>query len=287
MPLSPSRVAAASLHAVPRKSLSRLLGGLSRVSASERVLTPVVDLYCRAYGVDLSDCIIPAQGFQSFDAFFTRELRPGARPMPEDHEVVIAAADGRVEDAGRVDALARITIKGTSYSVAELLGDAGAVERFAGGWFYVVYLSPRDYHRVHAPVSGAVAGVHHVPGTLFPVNAIGVQHVPQLFARNERVAVFQDSPMHGQVCTVMVGAIGVGRISLAFDPDVLTNAGRQPVQRTYPPDSAPALERGDELGTFHLGSTAIVFTRPPGEWELALTLGQTVRMGEPVVRRVG
>lgn len=287
MPLSPSRVAAASLHAVPRKSFSRLLGGLSRVPASERVLNPVVDLYCRAYGVDLSECIIPAEGFPSFDAFFTRQLRPGARPMPADPEQVVAAADGRLEDAGRIDAEARITIKGAAYTVADLLGDACAVEHFADGLFYIIYLSPRDYHRVHAPVAGGVSCVHHVPGTLFPVNAIGVEHVPQLFARNERVAVYQDSPIHGHVCTVMVGAIGVGRISLSFDPDVITNAGRKAMRRDYPKDSAPMLHRGDELGTFHLGSTAIVFVRPPGEWELAVALGQTVRMGESVVRRVG
>lgn len=245
-----------------------------------------MDLYCRAYDVDLSDCEVPAGGFRSFDAFFTRRLREGARPLPADPELVLSAADGRLEDAGAVDAAGSLTIKGKPYTVEELLGDPREVEHFAAGQYYIIYLSPRDYHRVHAPVSGDVVSTHHLPGTLYPVNAIGEGHVPGLFARNERVAVYQESPMHGRVCTVMVGAIGVGRISLSFDDRVMTNADHQPQRYEYPRDRPPALARGEELGTFHLGSTAIVFLRPPGQWQLSVPVGHRVKMGEALVRKV-
>lgn len=287
MSLSPTRVAAASLEAVPRKSLSRLLGGLARVQAPERVLNPMVELYCRAYGVDLDECEVPAGGFESFDAFFTRRLRDGVRPLPADPADVASVADGCLEDGGPVDPSGSLTIKGKPYSVEELLGDPREVEHFAAGQYYIVYLSPRDYHRVHAPVSGQVVCSHHVPGTLYPVNAIGERHVTGLFARNERVAVYQESPIHGRVCTVLVGAIGVGRISLSFDDRVLTNADRHPTRYEYPRDQTPQLSRGDELGMFHLGSTAIVFMRPEGHWNLCAPVGHRVKMGEALVRRVG
>ena len=286
MVLTPSRVAAVSLHVIPRKSLSRMLGGLSRISAPERVLDPIVATYCRVYGVELGDCVLPESGFRSFDEFFTRRLKPGTRPIPDDETHVLSPADGRLEAAGVIDGDARLVIKGSTYSVAELLGDGDGAE-FEGGHFFVVYLSPRDYHRVHAPVGGPVCAVHHVDGTLFPVNRIGVAHIPRLFARNERVAVHQTSAVHGRVCTVMVGAIGVGRISLAFDDKVLTNAGPPGGLKVYSDGMAPKLERAEELGTFHLGSTAIVFLRPEGQWQLAKQVGDTVRMGEAVVRRVG
>jgi phosphatidylserine decarboxylase len=169
--------------------------------------------------------------------------------------------------------------------VAELLGDPGAGVEFEGGSFVVVYLAPRDYHRVHAPVDGAVTALRHVPGTLFPVNAFGVAHVPNLLARNERVVVHQRSAVHGRVTTVMVGAVGVGRISVSFDDSVITNDGRQPGLRVYG-DAPPQLERGAELGVFHLGSTVVLFTTPDQPLELLTGFGRRVRMGEAIARKV-
>lgn len=245
-----------------------------------------MDAYCRAYGVDLKECAVPEGGFGSFDAFFTRALLPGVRPLDADARAVLSPADGRIEAAGAIDGDARLEIKGCTYTVGELLGDDDTTAALTGGYYFVVYLSPRDYHRVHAPVSGDVARVHHVPGTLYPVNAIGVRHVRQLFATNERVAVHQDSEVHGHTCTILVGAIGVGRISLSFDSAVLTNAGRATGRRVYADGERPVIERGDELGMFHLGSTAIVFVRPPFPCEFVAGEGTAVRMGQAVLREV-
>lgn len=282
----PSRVAAAALRFLPRKSISRALGTLARVPAPDPVLQRIMDVYCQAYGVDLSECVVPEQGFGSFDAFFTRTLVPGVRPLDTDARAVLSPADGRIEAAGAIDADARLEIKGSSYTVAELLGDDEATEALQEGYYFVVYLSPRDYHRVHAPVSGEVSRVHHVPGTLYPVNDIGVRHVRKLFATNERVAIHQDSELHGSTATIMVGAIGVGRISLSFDPSVVSNAGIEAGRRVYGDGERPAMPRGGELGMFHLGSTAIVFVRPPFKCEFVADLGQAVRMGEAVLREV-
>lgn len=228
---------------------------------------------------------MPEHGFDTFDSFFTRRLKPGARPLDPEQEAVLSPADGRLEDAGVIEVSSTLRIKGRNYSVAELLEDRLASSLYAGGQFAVVYLSPRDYHRVHAPVSGAVRILRHVDGTLFPVNAIGLKHVPRLFARNERVVIEQENAQHGPIATVMVGAIGVGRISVSFDAELVTNDGRLCRQVAFAPDQAPVLKRGDELGAFHLGSTVIVFAGPSSGLSLVRRPGDHVRCGEALWRR--
>ena len=284
MTFSTSRAAAAALSVLPRKTLSRALGELSRLRAPGSGLDWLISLYCRAYEVDLADYELPAGGFETFDAFFTRSLKPNARALDADLQAVLSPADGRVEGCGDIDEVGKLRIKGSDYTVAELLGGDDEATRYQGGQFCVIYLSPRDYHRVHAPLSGAVSRCQHVPGTLYPVNEIGVGHVPQLFARNERVAVHQMTDF-GPVCTVLVGAIGVGHITLSFEPDISTNRGHTLSERSYAVGQAPRLGRGEELGVFHLGSTVIVFLGTAMSWKLVVRLGDEIRMGEALARR--
>ncbi len=282
MPSFATRVAAETLRWLPRKRLSRGIGRVASAAARRGVLRRAIDAYVRLYDVDLSDAQVPLDGFRTFDEFFTRPLVPGARPLEGGEETLVSPADGKIESSGAIEAGATFRVKGREYSVDELLGENGA--RFEGGRFAIVYLSPRDYHRVHAPVAGPVHTVRHVGGTLLPVNAFGVEAYPNLFARNERVVVFQRSEW-GEVATVLVGAIGVGRISVSFDPTVMTNVGRAPTTLHYPRATAPDLERGQEIGMFHLGSTAIVLTSSEVEAELLVHDGQVVRMGEALGRR--
>lgn len=283
---SPSRLAASALQVLPRKSVSRALGELASIERPGASLEAVISVYCRAYGIDLSDYELPRGGFETFDAFFTRALKPGVRPLDPDPEAVVSPADGRLEDCGAISSEGELLIKGTTYSVSELLGGAEFAKPYTGGQFMVVYLSPSDYHRFHAPVGGRVAACQQVDGTLYPVNRIGLQHVPHLFSRNERVVVHQQSAW-GPVCTALVGAIGVGRISIAFEPAISTNEGPPFGTKTYPEVGGPSLERGQELGMFHLGSTAIVFLSREGGWQLTRQAGDVVRMGEAVARRLG
>jgi phosphatidylserine decarboxylase len=282
-----SLVVATSLRALPRKRLSRLLGRMARVEGPDAMLRAAIRVYCRAYRVDLADYDLPPAGFRSFDEFFTRSLRPGARPVDPDPDTLISPADGRVEAAGPIEPGASFQIKGHRYEIAELIDDriAGATD-FEGGWYALIYLAPGDYHRVHAPVTGAVRALRHVPGTLFPVNALGLNHVPKLFARNERVVVHQRSDRFGDVATVMVGAIGVGRISMSFDDSVITNDRHAAGLRVYG-ERAPILRRGDELGTFHMGSTVVVLAPPSGRMVMRVAAGERVRMGAAIAQRSG
>lgn len=282
-----TRFAAETLRLLPRKRLSRALGRAAALEPPPALLQRAIDLYVRAYRVDLSECEIPAGGFRSFNEFFSRPLVRGARPIDADPDVLLCPADGKVEDLGPIEPGARFLVKGRDYDVAELLGaDAATGRRFEGGQFAVVYLSPRDYHRVHAPVDGVVRVVRHVGGTLFPVNRIGVEHVPRLFAKNERVAVHQESARFGEVVTVLVGAIVVGGIELAFEPRLRTNRGSVLGELRYGEEAAH-LGRGDELGRFVLGSTAIVLTTPAARLAPAVQSGSIARMGRALLRANG
>lgn len=279
-----TRIAAETLRLLPRKRISRVLGKMASLDVPQPVLQRAIDMYVRAYEVDLSECVVPEGGFRTFNEFFARPLVPGARPVDPNPDVLVSPADGVVEDLGTIERDATFLVKGKPYRVGELLGDDADAPRFEGGRFAIVYLSPRDYHRVHASVDGPVRAIRHVGGTLYPVNRIGLAHVPGLFAKNERVAVFQDSPL-GEVATVLVGAIVVGSVRLSFEESVQTNVGEASGTRVYGPNERPVLERGRELGEFRLGSTVIVLTEREARLEPCVAPGTTVRVGEALMRR--
>jgi phosphatidylserine decarboxylase len=263
------------LRVVPRARVSRAFGKLADVQWSPAVGRAVVGLYSRLYDVHFDECV-EREGWASFDAFFTRRLRDGVRPMPRDPRVVVSPADGRIESMGRIDSGSTFVVKGRPYRVEELVGDAEEAKRFAGGAGCVVYLSPRDYHRVHAPVDGTVSRVRSMPGDYYPVNSIGLKHVPNLFARNRRVAIEIDTPPEvglGRVTVVMVVAMIVGRITVTG-----IDAHDVPLE-DHAFDSPMRVSRGDEIGVFHLGSTAVVFLekRAAGRW---LVEEGPVRFGE-------
>ena len=260
------------------------MGDLADLQGPAALIGAAIAGFCRAYDVDMGEAVVPEGGFSSFNEFFTRKLLPGSRTIDSRSGVVVSPADGRVEDLGPIEEGARLWVKGTEYDVGELLGDPRAASALVGGRFFIVYLSPRDYHRVHAPVDGPVTLVRHVGGTLYPVNSIGLTHVPRLFARNERVVTTQRVEAVGDVATIMVGAIGVGRISSSFEPRVLTNAGAAPAQTIGYGASGPHLARGQELGVFHLGSTAIVLVPPAQAAEFEVGAGAVVRMGQAILR---
>jgi phosphatidylserine decarboxylase len=187
----------------------------------------------------------------------------------------VSPADGDLSAQGVIDSGARIFVKGQPYDVAELVGDPRDAGRYAGGEFAVVYLAPRDYHRVHSPVDGFATEIRGMAGDLYPVNTIGERHVPQLFVRNQRVAIVVDSKGLGRVTAVMVGATIVGRVTataLAGD-DVPPG-----VHELSPP---VAVRRGDEIGVFHLGSTVVLLLEP------GLTVARRagpIRFGESLLR---
>jgi phosphatidylserine decarboxylase len=264
------------LRVLPRARIGQALGRLADHRWSPPLGRAVVGLYSRMYDVRLDECAEQG-GWASFDAFFTRRLRDGAREVHPDAKTVVSPADGRIESMGRIDHAARFVVKGRPYAVDELVGDADEARRFVGGAGFVVYLSPRDYHRVHSPVGGVVRRIRSMPGDYFPVNSIGVKHVPNLFCRNRRVAIEIDADGGvGRVTVVMVVAMIVGRITT-----VGVQARDVPIgDHVFDPPLRVA--RGGEIGVFHLGSTAVVLVEPRAAGLWLASEGPT-RYGAPVL----
>jgi phosphatidylserine decarboxylase len=232
------------------------MGQLADVQWPRPLERAVLGAYCRAYDVALEECEAPDR-WASFDHFFTRRLRDGARPLA-DGATWVSPADGRLESPGVVTADSLYLVKGRPYRVDELVGDRDEARRYVGGGGCVVYLSPRDYHRVHTPAAGKLVCVRSMPGDYFPVNSIGLDHVPNLFVRNRRVALAIETESFGRVTVVMVAAMVVGRIT------VTGIDARDVPYGTHTLDAPLELEAGAELGMFHLGSTAVVFFEPKG-----------------------
>ncbi len=269
-----SYAAAQLIRLLPRTRISGVLGRASELTLPPAVSRAVLGAYSRAYDVNLDEAQ-KADGFTSFDEFFTRELRPGVRPIADD--VAVSPADGRIQSRGGIDENSRIYVKGSPYSVAELIDATADAERYRGGSFAVVYLSPRDYHRVHSPVAGQIVEVRGTPGDLFPVNSIGERHVPGLFVKNNRVSIVIDTEAIGRVTVVMVGAMVVGRISVSVIPEPAVPPG------THRLDEPVSVSKGEEIGIFHLGSTAVVLfedavrlVRPTGPVEYGQPLARVV-----------
>lgn len=265
-------------------AISNTMARLADAKLPPAVLRRLIRGYIRAYRVDMSEVADPMESFTTFNHFFTRRLRDGARPVASEPGVVAAAADSRVSSIGSLPRDAQADpIKGRSYEVEALLGSAEEAAAFASGVHATLYLSPSMYHRVHSPVDGTIVAWRYIPGRLFPVNTLAVRHVPGLFAVNERVSVTIDTPAHGRVAVVLVGAANVGRISLAFT-SLMTNTGG--AARHEKPSVPIAIRRGDELGAFNLGSTVVLLIADP---RLApapgVEPGGLVRMGQALFTR--
>jgi phosphatidylserine decarboxylase len=268
--------------AVSWPPMSRVAGRFSDLRLPAAVLAPAIRAYARAVGADLSEAELPPEAYPSFNAFFTRRLREGVRPIADGEGVVVSPSDSRLSAIGAAPPDGRLEqVKGSSYSIDAFLGSAEDAAPFRRGVHATLYLSPAMYHRVHSPVDGRVRAWRYVPGRLFPVNGAGVRSVPGLFTRNERVALFLDTEAHGPVAVVLVGAANVGRMSLPF-ADLVTNRGR-PAGRVVPAEPV-AVRRGDEIGAFNLGSTVVLLVADPGLVPAA-GAGDLVRVGQALWRR--
>lgn len=265
---------------LPHQLLSRIVYYATRWTFKpwKRLLISVLQ---RAYGIRLDEAVITdADAFAHFNAFFTRALKPEARPIDPTPGALVCPADGRISQIGPISAGRIVQAKGMDYSVAELLGGHDdEAERFAGGGFATVYLSPRDYHRVHAPCAGRLRRAIHVPGRLFSVAPWTTESIPRLFARNERLALLFDTEQ-GPLAVVLVGAIFVSSIETVFDGEVTPPYADRVRVRDYSGTNAPSFALGDEIGRFNMGSTVILLSGAglPG-WRADLAAGDPVRMG--------
>lgn len=268
-------------HLVPQRLLTRLAGALARARLGP--LTQLaIRLFVRRYGVVLAEAEHEdPRAYGRFNEFFTRPLRAGVRPLDADPQAVSSPCDGAVSEAGPLDGTRLLQVKGVHYRAEDLLGDAALAARFAGGSFATLYLSPRDYHRVHMPLDGTLERMRYVPGPLFSVNPATVLARPGLFARNERVVCSFRGPA-GPFVMVLVGAMIVGGIRTVW-------AGRV-TPRTAEPwglslEAPVTLRRGEEMGRFELGSTVILL-HPPGQvaWAPTLLPDAPVQLGAAIGR---
>jgi phosphatidylserine decarboxylase len=241
-----------------------------------------ISLYTKLHAVNLEEAEISDKyRYQSLNAFFTRALKPDSRPLDSDDENWICPVDGTVSQAGNIDNGRIFQAKGRDYTLLELLGgDKAQAAPFSNGKFATLYLSPRDYHRIHMPVDAELKSMTYIPGRLFSVAAYTVRAIPRLFARNERV-VCSFETRYGPMVMVLVGAINVSATETVWHGLVTSNDGG--IKKYNYPEGQVKLQRGDEMGRFNLGSTVILITPPDFELDEKLTAGSAVYLG----RRIG
>lgn len=283
------RLAVGLQHLLPQRLLTELAGAFARSEAGA-LTTFAVRRFIQRYDVQMRDAEVedPA-AYRSFNAFFTRALKPGIRPLADADW--ISPADGAVSQLGAIDGDWIVQAKGRGYTAQALLGgaaEAAEAARYRGGSFCTIYLSPRDYHRLHMPCAGRLRRMLHVPGPLFSVNPATARGVAGVFARNERVVCHFDDPQGRPFALVLVGATIVGGIETVWHGVV--NASRGGVVRgwDYPEPGRPPVElaRGAEMGRFLLGSTIVVLLPPgPLAFDPALGPAAPIRMGQALARR--
>lgn len=269
---------------LPTRWLSMLVFRLTQIRHTGFKNT-LIRLFLRGFTIDLSDAeySIP-ENYDSFNHFFTRALKPGARPLADDAQALLSPVDGTVSQFGEIRDGRIFQAKGHEYSVLELLGgDADAAQTFMNGRFCTIYLAPYNYHRIHMPIEGRLRKWSYVPGRLFSVNAATARALPRLFARNERLNAIFDTDA-GPFGLTMVGALFVGSLETVW-------AGRvtPPHQRGEPAHYQPMqpviLDRGEEFGRFNMGSTVILLAAPGAvEFDATLAPGKPLRMGEAIGR---
>lgn len=270
---------------LPKRFLSRMIGWGARRRLPSPLQRSLLKSYAKAYRLNCAEAEHPIADYASLQSFFTRRLIQGARVVPADEKLIVAPSDGVICEAGIAASGRLLEAKGSVFTLQNLLADDALAARLTGGPYVVIYLSPRDYHRVHFPMTGKVVSWTHIPGKLFPVGSKSVRREPGLFARNERFVTVVDSDA-GRYAVVMVAAVGVGHITAAYDTEVATHEGgfaNGSVRHKILPVPI-AVERGQELGVFNLGSTTITLFEP-GRLALSdLLSDQPIRMGEPVGR---
>jgi phosphatidylserine decarboxylase len=269
-------------YILPKHLISRLVGMLAAAEAGS-VTTKLIEVFIKRFNVDMSEAADDDYtSYKTFNSFFTRELKPGIRPICEGGEKIAQPVDGAISQLGNIKQGRIFQAKGHDFGLTELLGgNPQLAAPFMGGKFATVYLSPKDYHRIHMPLDGQLTDMLHVPGDLFSVNPLTAENVPGLFARNERVVSFFESPK-GKFALVLVGATIVASIETVWAGTVAPLSPRQVQHWEYSDTEVEAvtLDKGEEMGRFKLGST-IVLVFEPNMVEFAdFKAGDTTRMGE-------
>ena len=260
------------LKLIPKNLLSRVVGWLVHCPAPKWMHQVAIGWFIRRYRIDVDEMKESPSTYSTLGDFFVRELKPGIRLFGEG---VVSPVDGTLRDVQRIEDGTLVQVKGLTYKVSDLVGDTALAREFDGGTVVNLYLSPRDYHRVHMPINGTILEARYLPGTLWPVNDWAYKNVPALFAKNERLIVSLASEL-GRCLIIFVGALNVGRITTCFD-DWETNRSLQGEVRQY---ANVMLSKGEELGAFHLGSSILLLFEASVDMPCKLSPESKIRMGE-------
>jgi len=282
------RLFATFQYVIPKRALSRLIYSVMRAEspAFKRML---IGSFLKGYRVDMAEAV---QGdpfaYRSFNEFFTRALRPGARTLAPGADIIVSPVDGTVSQAGPLHGDEIIQAKGIHYSALELLaGDREATQHYHGGNFTCIYLAPYNYHRIHMPFSGQLLKTVYVPGDLFSVNAATARAVPRVFARNERV-ICEFETVLGRMAVILVGALFVGSMETVYAGEINPPPRRQKQAVNISKGLGQALTKGAELGRFNMGSTVVLMFEPNRmRWEEFLQPQTTLRMGQAIGASLG
>jgi phosphatidylserine decarboxylase len=277
-PLVSDRMAVLPQYLLPKRALTELMGDLAN-ARGRGATTRAIRWFIARYRVNMAEAANPdPASYATFNEFFTRALAPGARPLAQAD--LVCPVDGAISQLGAIDGDAILQAKGHTYTVQALVGgDAQVARPFLNGCFATIYLSPRDYHRIHMPCSGVLRRMIHVPGELFSVNPTTARGVPGLFARNERVVCLFENA-RGPWVLVLVGATIVGSMATAWHGVVNPPRPGQVREWRYDEPQAPSLRQGDEMGRFLLGSTVVLLFPNALDFNAAWRAGGAVRMGE-------
>ncbi len=272
-------------YLLPQHLLSRLAGCIAETEVNA-IKGPFIRWFIKKYRVDMSIAANPdPDSYRNFNDFFTRPLKDGARPIAKPSKAICCPADGCISQIGAIDNGYLFQAKGHKFHLLELLGgDEASSKLFLEGNFATVYLSPKDYHRVHMPLAGKLTKMIHIPGDLFSVNDTTASHVPRLFARNERVVCLFDTAA-GPMAVILVGAMIVASIETVW-AGLITPIKKQVRTIDYTTQPKISLKKGEELGRFKLGSTAIVlFGKNAIDWKQAIKKDSEVIMGEAIGKK--
>jgi len=265
---------------LPQRLLSRFIGKVAH-SKLALIKTPFIHYFHKHYHVNMQEALEPSlSAYPSFCDFFIRKLKPEARPVDAHLHHLVSPADGVISELGNIESTKLIQAKGVYFDLNNLFGQQSSIATaFTNGKFITIYLAPKDYHRVHMPLAGHLREMIYVPGKLFSVNTTSTQHIPQLFARNERViSIFETEA--GPMALVLVGAMIVASINTRWAGQITPGAKRQISTHSY---KNVFLQKGEEMGYFNLGSTVIVlFGDQSIAWESTLHVSSKLKMGEKI-----
>lgn len=264
---------------LPQNAISKAAGKFASSSISRLVIKP----FARKFSINVQEAELPLQEYKTLNAFFTRKLKVGARLIDMDKESIVSPVDGTIAQFGNIQNGRIIQAKGIHYSVEELIGKEKS-KLFKDGHFMTIYLSPKDYHRIHTPMTGKIEEYEYIPGRLFPVNKLGVQHVNGLFTKNERLTTYL-SDKDSQIALVKVGAFIVGSVQLSYEENVHQLHRGEPYKGIGSENLI--LKKGEEIGLFEFGSTVILlFNKNTMVFTDDLQSGISLKMGQKIGNRI-